>query len=68
MRLRCNECWNTKSFLTDATVNCVAIVNENGDFEWWQSENFENPNWSKEYYCEVCESEDVIDLDEEEEE
>lgn len=61
---KCLECGHIDSkFLQPATVDCMAIVDADGEFEWWKTENFENPNFEHGVLlCNQCESDQLADV------
>jgi hypothetical protein len=64
---KCKDCGHiSDQFIQPAKVDCDALVDYQGEFQWWKSENFENPEFQKgTFMCEACYSEDLEDYEEE---
>lgn len=61
---KCLDCGHVdKTFLQPATVDCMAFVNADGEFEWWHSENFEDPTFEQGVFmCKECQSDQLEDV------
>lgn len=68
-RQKCKECGHiSDQFIQPAKVDCDALVDYKGEFQWWKSENFEAPDFEKGVFmCENCYSEELEDYEEGEE-
>jgi hypothetical protein len=64
---KCQDCGHISDrFIQPATVDCDAWVDYKGEFQWWKSENFENPNFEEgTFLCENCYSDQLEDYEEE---
>jgi hypothetical protein len=63
----CLDCGNiSNQFLQPATVDCVALVDADGDFIDWKITNFEGPNFEENIFqCTKCESQNLKKIEEE---
>jgi hypothetical protein len=64
---KCTDCGHiSDQFIQPAKVDCDALVDYKGEFQWWKSENFENPSFEHgTFMCENCYSENLEDYTEE---
>lgn len=65
---QCLDCGNNEKFYTEAIVTKVAIIDERGDFQGWDVEdyhNFSKPEGYKETgyrWCAECDSDRIVNL------